>query len=109
MKRFSGGTWTHSLNTLKANGSTIISRFYLLDRAGFYLFHHVDYSPPLTCAYLGSAAKSLEYLVSRWCLGWSIRPLDPSGMKLSLRFSLFPASISLAFLDSSAASTGSLA
>ena len=22
-------------------------------------------SPPLTCAYLGSAAKSLEYLVSR--------------------------------------------
>jgi len=65
VKRFSGGTWTDSLNTLKANGSTILSRLYLFYRAGFYLFHRVDYSPPLTCAYLGSAAKSLEYLVSR--------------------------------------------
>ena len=65
-------------------------------------------SPSLTCAYLGSAAKILGVL------GLPLMPrvvhqtLDPSGMKLSLRFSLFPANISGAFLESSAISLGSL-
>ena len=52
--RTEGGSWPESV-TLKGAKVTI---FFNCD-------DNQAVSPPLTCAYLGSAAKSLEYLVSR--------------------------------------------